>query len=73
LTHTGYQQIGARLTPEGLGYAYDDMEIAEALGCAMGISLAVVGEFANLAGDRECAMDVLAVLRSLGPVGSEVT
>ncbi|HKN58739.1 MAG TPA: hypothetical protein VJV97_07785 [Gemmatimonadaceae bacterium] len=31
-THTGYQQIGARLTAEGLGYAYDDGEISQALG-----------------------------------------
>ena len=30
-THTGYQQIGARLTPQGLGYNYQDSEILEAL------------------------------------------
>ena len=26
-THTGFQQIGARLTPQGIGYAYKESEI----------------------------------------------
>ena len=31
LTHTGYQQIGARFTPQGLGHGYQDSEILQAL------------------------------------------
>lgn len=57
-THTGYQQIGARLTPEGLGYGYQDSEIVEALVWADGITLMAVVAFANLTSDEALAREV---------------
>ena len=38
-THTGYQQIGARLTATGLSYGYDDREVVMALSSADMVSL----------------------------------
>ncbi|HXG69774.1 MAG TPA: hypothetical protein VNJ04_04080 [Gemmatimonadaceae bacterium] len=64
LTHTGYQQIGARLTPEGLGYAYDNDEIAQALGWADGIGLLAVVAFAGMAEDHALAQEALNYMRA---------
>lgn len=64
LTHTGYQQIGARLTPEGLGYGYDNDEIAQALGWADGIGLLAVVAFAGMAEDHALAQEALNYMRA---------
>lgn len=61
-THTGYQQIGARLTSSGLGYEYGESEILGALTLVDSISLMSMIEFAGLAKDerlRLCAFDEL--------------
>jgi hypothetical protein len=42
LTHTGFQQIGARLTPEGLGYGYDEAEMVQGLGWADALGCSVL-------------------------------
>ena len=63
-THTGYQQIGARLTTEGLGYDYQDSEILEALRWADMIALWSVAAFANLADNQPLVRAVLDRLRS---------
>jgi hypothetical protein len=77
LTHTGYQQIRARLTPEGLGYAYTDGEIMEALIWADWIVLHAVVAFGNTAGDesvaRAAAERILAAQQSDGVTGSRGT
>jgi hypothetical protein len=52
LTHTGYQQIGARLTSAGLGYNYTDAEILGALGSADALGLAALVSFARLTNDE---------------------
>lgn len=49
-THTGYLQIGARLTPAGLGYDHPERDLVQALGWADFVATLVVGDFANLAG-----------------------
>ena len=59
-THTGYQQIGARFTAEGLGYAYDDEELIFAMNAADSISLMCVIELAGLAGNEGLAQAALA-------------
>ena len=41
-THTGYQQIGARLTSEGLGSNYKDEEVEMALKMSSNFSLVTV-------------------------------
>ena len=56
LTHTGYQQIGARFTPEGLGYAYQESEILYALHWADTFALLVVVAFANLTENKLLAL-----------------
>ena len=48
-THTGYQQIGARLTSEGLGYQYQNVELAGALTMADSLCLMCLIHFAGLA------------------------
>lgn len=65
LTHTGFQQIGARLTPEGLGQNYQKEEISQALGWADGISLMVVIALSTLAGDEDRAREALSKMQSL--------
>ena len=58
-THTGYQQIGARLTPQGLGYGYQDSEILQALEWADMLRLLAVGAFATLNENEPLAREVL--------------
>jgi hypothetical protein len=52
-THTGYQQIGARLTSEGPAYGYTDAEILDALRWAESIGLMVAMLLAGLADNNE--------------------
>lgn len=63
-THTGYQQIGARLTPDGLGYQYEDAEILRVLSVADSISLMSTIELANLANDQQLRVSALERMRS---------
>lgn len=64
-THTGYMQIGARLTPEGLGYCYEELEITGVLRVADSIALATTIVLADLIGDAELQIDALNRLRSM--------
>ena len=61
-THTGYQQIDARLTSEGLGYGYSDSQIIDALTWADSLALMVVVAFANLTGNGAVANEVLTYM-----------
>lgn len=63
LTHTGYQQLGARLTSEGLGYDYTDSEIVEALVWADWIALMAVVAFATVAENEHLRV---AALKRIG-------
>ena len=67
-THTGYQQIGARLTPVGLGYDYKDEEVVDALTLANNVVLLAVIEFAQLADSEALARQAMERLRALNDV-----
>ena len=64
-THTGYQQIGARLTSEGLGSNYKDEEVEMALRMSINFSLVTVMQFAALANDESLATAALEQLTSV--------
>ena len=64
-THTGYQQIGARLTSQGLGYDYQDSEILEALLWADTIALAAVAAVAIEAQNDPLAQEVWRKIKSV--------
>jgi hypothetical protein len=64
-THTGYQQIGARLTSEGLGSNYKDEEVEMALKMSANFSLVTVMQFAALANDESLANAALERMTSL--------
>jgi len=64
-THTGYQQIGARLTPDGLGYAYEDVELVDALSVADSIALMSVIELGGLAGSERLRFAALEQMRTV--------
>ena len=64
-THTGYQQIGARLTPQGLGCNYQCSEILEALRWADMIALAAVASVAIEAKNDPLAQEVLRKMKSV--------
>lgn len=64
-THTGYMQIGARLTQGGLGYEYADTEILGALAVADSIALMSTIELAGLIGDEGLRVAALNQMRSL--------
>ena len=69
LTHTGYQQIGLRLTPEGLGHGY----LADALDWADVISLVSLVEFAKeMANDRLLAEAQQMARRLAGKAEAEM-
>jgi hypothetical protein len=55
-THSGYQQLGARLTSEGLGDEYEEKEILDALTVAEHLMLLSTIGFAELANDQELAL-----------------
>ena len=57
-THTGYQQIGARLTPQGLGYDYQDSEILEALLWADTVALTAAATVAIEAQNDPLAQEI---------------
>jgi hypothetical protein len=61
----GYQQIGARLTPQGLGQNYKSEETSQALGWAAGISLLVVVALSNLAGEAARSVAALEKMRAM--------
>jgi hypothetical protein len=65
-THTGYQQIGARLTSEGLGSNYKDEEVEMALKMSSNFALVTVMQFAALADDEALAK---AALERMAPSG----
>jgi hypothetical protein len=55
LTHTGYQQIGPRLSPSEVGSFFTDKQVREVLWWAESIAILSALEFAILAGDDELA------------------
>jgi hypothetical protein len=57
-TRTGYQQIGARLTSEGLGSNYKTEEVEMALTMSSNLSLLTVMQFATLASDWDLMMSL---------------
>ena len=71
-THTGYQQIGARFTPKGLGYAYQESEILYALHWADMLTLLVVVAFANLTENELLAREALVQLRQIEAYAADV-
>lgn len=64
-THTGYQQIGSRLTTAGLADNYDEVEITTALTWANGMALLSVMQFAALTNSEQLAVEALAKLRAV--------
>ena len=72
LTHTGYQQIGARFTPEGLGYAYQESEILYALHWADTLALLVVVAFANLTENKPLERETLVQIRKIEAYAADV-
>ena len=64
-THTGYQQIGARLTSQGLGYDYQDSEILEALLWADTIALTATAVVAIEAQNDPLAQEVWSKIKSV--------
>ena len=65
-THTGYQQIGARLTSDGLGSNYKDEEVEMALRMSINFSLVTVMQFAALVNDEALASAALERMTSFG-------
>jgi hypothetical protein len=63
-THTGYQQIGARLTTSGLGYGYQRDELLQALAWADGIAFMTVVAFANMTDNEPLATKALEQMRA---------
>jgi hypothetical protein len=64
-THTGYRQIGARLSAEGIGSYYSNEEITEALLWADIITLNAVLAFANLRHDEPLIQEIGAYFATL--------
>ena len=64
-THTGYQQIGARLTSQGLNCNFQDSEILEALLWADMIALAAAAAIAIEAQNDPLAQEVLRKMKSV--------
>ncbi|HUE90466.1 MAG TPA: hypothetical protein VMO26_30645, partial [Vicinamibacterales bacterium] len=63
-THTGYAQIGARLTPEGLGDRYSKADIIDSVRWAELIAMQCLAQFAQLAGSHLLAHAVLDRMRA---------
>lgn len=66
-THGGFQQIGARLTTDGLKSNYALLEVMQVLRSAGMVQLATAAEFATMAADESLALAVLEHLQSYGP------
>lgn len=64
-THTGYQQIGARLTPSGLGSAYTDDELLSALSIASVAAIMSAASLASMGGDVALATTIGSRLSTL--------
>lgn len=64
-THTGYQQIGARLTASGLGTDYSDDEIRSALRITTTAALMSAAAIASLMDDGDLAREILDKLKKL--------
>lgn len=64
LTHTGFRQIGARLTAEGLGSRYERAELLQALSWANTLGLLSAEAFAYLLQDERMGREALDRLRS---------
>jgi hypothetical protein len=62
-THTGYQQLGVRLTTTGISSAFPDDHFIGTLGAAHVVALSAVAGLFGLAGD---ARRVAAALQRLG-------
>jgi hypothetical protein len=56
-THTGFQQIGARLTPNGVDEAFEPEEIAQALSLSSICSLAAVVQIASAGENRDLVLE----------------
>ena len=63
-THGGFQQIGARLTADGLKSNYKLLEVMQVLRSAGMVQLAAAAEFASMAGDDALAKSVLEQLKA---------
>ena len=66
-THTGYQQIGARLTASGLGSGYRDEELLAALSIASVAAIMSAASLASIGGDDTLATTIAARLTTLKP------
>jgi hypothetical protein len=65
LTHTGYQQIGPRLSKDGIGSFFDDAQIRAALNWAEALTILCAVAFAGLAKDDQLALAALERSRSV--------
>ncbi len=63
-THGGFQQIGARLTADGLMSNYKLLEVMQVLRSAGMVQLAAAAEFAAMADDKSLALTVLEQLQA---------
>ena len=68
-THTGFRQIGARLTAEGLGYDYKESQLHDALLWADGIAIMLTMSFAYLAKNQTLSDEALDQLNRI-PLGA---
>ncbi len=71
-THTGFQQIGARLTPQGIGYAYKESEILGALHWADTLALLAVVTFAELTANEPLTREASDQLRRIEGYAADV-
>jgi hypothetical protein len=63
LTHTGYQQIGPRLTKDGIGPCFDDNQIQVALNWAASWTILGAVGIAGLAKDDQLMLGLLKKAR----------
>ncbi len=71
LTHTGYQQIGARLSAAGIGSNFEESHVRYALNCADALAILAVIGFAVIANNE--ALSRLALERVLTGETSDAT
>lgn len=68
LTHTGYQQIGARLSAAGIGSRFEESQVLDALNWADALSILAVVGFAKLAKNESLACAALERARLVATV-----
>jgi hypothetical protein len=68
LTHTGYRQIGARLSAAGIGSNFDESQVVDALNWADSLGVLAVGGFAAIAKNEPLALASLERARSVAGV-----